>query len=135
MERTITKPAIAHSGTGTSAQLFEDWFDPIESAVRDQVRHFIEGLIEAELEEVLARPRYRHQAKAGAVPLPVECEKCGRRGLYHIARLIEGCGIDAKLSDWADELTFATGVGRWACSRRLRPVKATTVHLFGLRRT
>jgi hypothetical protein len=67
MERTITKPAVAHSGTGTSAQLFEDWFDPIESAVRDQVRHFIEGLIEAELEEVLARPRYRHQAKTGDV--------------------------------------------------------------------
>jgi putative transposase len=67
MERTSTKPAVSHSGTGANAQLFEDWFDPIESRVRDQVRHFIEGLIEAELEEALARPRYRHQAKAGDV--------------------------------------------------------------------
>jgi hypothetical protein len=67
MEKTSTKPAVSHSGTGANAQLFEDWFDPIESRVRDQVRHFIEGLIEAELEEALARPRYRHQAKAGDV--------------------------------------------------------------------
>jgi putative transposase len=68
MKRTITKPAVPHAENGASAQLFEDWFDPIESAVRDQVRHFIEGLIEAELEEVLARPRYRHRAKADDVP-------------------------------------------------------------------
>jgi Homeodomain-like domain/Transposase, Mutator family len=68
MERTITKPAVADPENGASAQLFEDWFDPIESAVRAQVRHFIEGLIEAELEEVLARPRYRHRAKADDVP-------------------------------------------------------------------
>ena len=57
MERTITNPAVPHAQSGANAQLFEDWFDPIETAVRDQVRHFIEGLIEAELEEVLARPR------------------------------------------------------------------------------
>lgn len=68
MERTITKPAVPHAENGASAQLFEDWFDPIESAVRAQVRHFIEGLIEAELEEVLARPRYRHRAKVGDGP-------------------------------------------------------------------
>jgi putative transposase len=63
MERTITKPAVAHSGAGASTQLFEDWFDPIESGVRNQVRQFIEGMIEAELEEALSRPRYRRSAK------------------------------------------------------------------------
>ena len=68
MESTTTKPTVAHSGNETSTQLFEDWFDPIESRVRDQVRHFIEGLIEAELDEALARPRYRHRVKAGDVP-------------------------------------------------------------------
>jgi putative transposase len=68
MESTTTKPTVAHSGNETSTPLFEDWFDPIESRVRDQVRHFIEGLIEAELDEALARPRYRHRVKAGDVP-------------------------------------------------------------------
>jgi transposase-like protein len=65
MERTTTKPAVAHSGPEASAQLFEDWFDPIESGVRERVRHFIESMIEAELEEALSRPRYGRLAKAG----------------------------------------------------------------------
>jgi hypothetical protein len=37
--------------------------------------------------------------------LNVECEKCGRRGRYHLHRLIERYGIDAKLFDWSDEIT------------------------------
>ena len=82
MERTITKPAAPHAQSGANAQLFEDWFDPIESAVRDQVRHFIEGLIEAEIEEVLARPRYRHRVKGDVPsdgPAAVSGHRHGRR--------------------------------------------------------
>ena len=37
--------------------------------------------------------------------LNVECEKCGRRGRYHLERLIDRYGIDAKLFDWTDEIT------------------------------
>jgi hypothetical protein len=37
--------------------------------------------------------------------LNVECVKCGRRGRYHLYRLIERYGIDAKLFDWSDEIT------------------------------
>jgi hypothetical protein len=37
--------------------------------------------------------------------LNVECDKCGRRGRYHLHRLIERYGIDAKLFEWSDELT------------------------------
>ena len=65
MESPTTKLALPHSGTDTSAQLFEDWFDPIESGVRGRIRHFIENMIEAELEEALSRPRYGRQARAG----------------------------------------------------------------------
>src|SRR5262252_3017999 len=68
MESTTTKPAVPHSGDGASTQLFEDWFDPIESAVRNQVRQFIEGVIEAELEEALSRPRYCRAAKTAGEP-------------------------------------------------------------------
>ena len=52
-----TKPVALHSEAETSAQLFDDWFDPIETGVRAQVRSFIEGMIEAELEAALSRPR------------------------------------------------------------------------------
>ena len=35
-----------------------DWFDPLEDAVRGQVRVFIEQLLEEELEAALGRGRY-----------------------------------------------------------------------------
>jgi putative transposase len=63
MESATTKLALPHSGTETNAQLFEDWFGPIESGVRGRIRHFIENMIEAELEEALSRPRYGRRAE------------------------------------------------------------------------
>src|SRR5215469_6077150 len=36
--------------------------------------------------------------------LNVECDKCGRRGRYHVHRLVEHDGIDAKPFDWSDEI-------------------------------
>jgi putative transposase len=67
-----TKPVALHSEAFASTQLFDDWFDPIEMGVRAQVRSFIEGLIETELETALLRPRYGRPAKArdGADSVP-----------------------------------------------------------------
>jgi hypothetical protein len=39
-----------------------DWFDPLEEAVRGQVRAFIEQLLEEELEATLGRGRYKRGA-------------------------------------------------------------------------
>src|SRR3974390_1959611 len=58
-----TKSDALHSTACASNQLFGDWFDPIEMGVRAQVRSFIEGMIEAELEAALSRPRYGRLAK------------------------------------------------------------------------
>ncbi|MGA8293597.1 MAG: IS256 family transposase [Rhodoplanes sp.] len=60
IDATILQP-----DADTDEHLFDKWFDPIESAVRDRVRSFIEELIEGELEAVLARPRYGRRAKDG----------------------------------------------------------------------
>ena len=38
--------------------LFDNWADPIENAIRERVRGFIEELIYGELDALLARPRY-----------------------------------------------------------------------------
>jgi transposase-like protein len=38
--------------------LFDYWFDPIESALRERARNFIEELIQGELAAALDRPRY-----------------------------------------------------------------------------
>ena len=44
----------------SDATLFlgEAWFDPIEAGIREQIRGFIEGLIEEELAAALGRRRY-----------------------------------------------------------------------------
>ena len=49
--------------TGPQSQVFDNWFDPIESGIRERVRCFIEEMIRAELDEALARPRYGRRAK------------------------------------------------------------------------
>ena len=66
---------------GAEERLFDNWFDSIESAVRDRVRSFIEELIEGELAAVLARPRYGRRTKDDGVAKPdgVAGHRHGRR--------------------------------------------------------
>src|SRR5580704_11798214 len=54
MKKDSTKPSADVAGE----RLFDNWFDPIETALRTKVRGFIETLVEEELETSLARPRY-----------------------------------------------------------------------------
>ncbi len=78
-----TKSAALHSAAWTSAQLFDDWFDPIEMGVRAQVRSFIEGMIEAELETALSRRRYGRSAttkdEADSAPAGLSGHRHGHR--------------------------------------------------------
>jgi putative transposase len=41
-----------------------DWFDPLESGVRQQIRSFIQGMLEEELAAALGRARYGREAGA-----------------------------------------------------------------------
>ena len=49
-----------------AAPLFDDWFDPIETGLRDRVRGFIEEMIRCELDAALARPRYGRRPEVAA---------------------------------------------------------------------
>ena len=80
MTSIITKPDSSQPEAGTAPQLFDDWFDPIEAAVRDRARQFIEELIQGELDAVLARPRYGRSKAAG------EEERAGVAGHRHGSR-------------------------------------------------
>ena len=80
MTSTITKPDSLQREAETAPQLFDDWFDPIEAAVRDRARQFIEELIHGELDAVLARPRYGRSKAAG------EEEGAGVAGHRHGSR-------------------------------------------------
>ena len=65
MTSVTTKLEGLQPETETAAHLFDNWFDPIESGIRERVRGFIEELIRGELDEVLARPRYGRRPKTG----------------------------------------------------------------------
>src|ERR1700752_1130979 len=63
MTDNTTKSLALQSQAETAVQLLDDWFDPIEAGLRDRVREFIQGMIEAELEAALSRPRYARRPK------------------------------------------------------------------------
>ena len=60
-----TKPDSSQPTAEIAVDLFDNWFDPIETAVRARAREFIEGLIRGELDTVLARPRYGRSQMVG----------------------------------------------------------------------
>jgi len=64
MTKITTKPDSSHPGSEMAVDLFDSWFDPIETEVRSRARGFIEELIRSELDDVLARPRYQRGKKA-----------------------------------------------------------------------
>jgi putative transposase len=65
MTNVTTKTSAPQPATETAPYLFDNWFDPIESGIRDRVRGFIEEVICAELDEALARPRYGRRQTCG----------------------------------------------------------------------
>ena len=64
MTSTTTKADAFQPEPETSVYLFDDWFDPIETCLRDRVRDFIETMFRSELDTVLARPRYARRPDA-----------------------------------------------------------------------
>jgi putative transposase len=71
MTSHITTPRLPQSEIETTGELFDNWFDPIEAALRDRAREFLQAMFEAELDEALARSRYARFAK----PLSSDSEK------------------------------------------------------------
>src|SRR5260370_22509770 len=65
MRSHTTKPDSLQPATELAVDLFDNWFDPIETEVRARSRQFIEELIRGELDAALARPRYGRSRMAG----------------------------------------------------------------------
>ena len=63
MTKITTKPDSSQPAREKAVDLFDDWFDPIETEVRSRAREFIEELIRVELDDALARPRYQRSKK------------------------------------------------------------------------
>jgi putative transposase len=65
MTINTTKPDSLQPTTEMAVDLFDNWFDPIETEVRARARQFIEELIRGELDAALARPHYGRSQMAG----------------------------------------------------------------------
>ena len=78
MPDVTTKRDAPQPEAAEVASLFVDWFDPIEAALRDRVRAFIETMISSELDAALARPRYARRL-AGQGGEGVAAEVVGHR--------------------------------------------------------
>ncbi len=65
MTNNTTKPDSLQPAAEMAVDLFDNWFDPIETEVRARSRQFIEELIRGELDAALARPRYGRSQMAG----------------------------------------------------------------------
>jgi putative transposase len=63
MTSNTTKPELTQPEPETAAHLFDNWFDPIETGLRDRVREFIQAMFEGELEAALSRPRYARSVR------------------------------------------------------------------------
>ncbi|MGH9586520.1 MAG: IS256 family transposase [Acidobacteriaceae bacterium] len=63
MTKIITTPCLRQSEIETTERLFDNWFDPIESNLRDRAREFLQAMFEAELDEALSRSRYARRAR------------------------------------------------------------------------
>ena len=65
MTNPTTKPDSLQPGAEMAVDLFDNWFDPIETEVRARSRQFIEELLRGELDAALARPRYGRSQMTG----------------------------------------------------------------------
>lgn len=79
MTNATTKTDSSAPEIAAAAHLFDNWFDPIESGIRERVRGFIEELIRGELDEALARPRYGRAKAADGRPATVLGHRHGSR--------------------------------------------------------
>ncbi|MGH9779108.1 MAG: IS256 family transposase [Candidatus Acidiferrales bacterium] len=123
--------------------LGEDWFDPLETAVRGRIRGFIEEMLEAELEAALQRRRYDRRGLARG-------HRHGHRGRQLIgtfglvtvavprARLVEA---DSTTSEWRNRTlpaykrltrrAEALIAGAYLAGTNTRRVRRALAALFG----
>ena len=92
MNKNSTSACLSQSKSNAAEQVLNSWFDPIESGVRDRIRELIENMLEAELEEVLARPRYVRRGKASEVDSGSAGSVIGHRHGHRSRKLLGSFG-------------------------------------------
>src|SRR5260370_35772943 len=117
MTSSTTKSDSLQRAAETAVDLFDNWFDPIESEVRARARGFIEELIRGELDDALARPRYGRSQRAG------DEGRAGVTGHRHGSRTRSLTGTFGPIEIAVPRARLATPKGKTAewKSQALRP--------------
>src|ERR1700746_637641 len=126
MKKPITQLDSATDAAGTSTQVFDDWFDPIESGVRSRVRNFIETMMEEELDAVLSRPRYGRIAPGAAKEPGAAAMVSGHRHGHRSRRLLGTFGPGGVSMPRARLKTADGGTSEWK-SQALKAYQRRTV--------
>ena len=79
MTNVTTKSDSFEPATDTAAHLFDNWFDPIESGVRERARGFVGTLIAESRIQRFARPRYRRAKNDDTCSAGIPGRRHGRR--------------------------------------------------------
>ena len=103
MTSVTTKPDSSHPAAASADNLFDNWFDPIETEVRARAREFIEELIRGELDAALSRPR------PAAVAVTHSACACFITGLptSPVTRACQ-CGVKLVADQFFDEIARAS---------------------------
>jgi putative transposase len=154
MASPTTKPDVVQPEAEAGVALFDGWFDPIEAALRDRARAFIETMISSELDAALARVRYARRPAAGeggdGAAAEVVGHRHGRRtrtltgtfGTTEVtvprARLVAG---DGRTSEWRSKAlrsyqrrtraADALIAGAYLAGTNTRRVRRALAALFG----
>jgi transposase-like protein len=79
MTNVSTKLDSSQPAATAAVDVFDTWFDPIETLVRERVREFIQAMVEGELDGTLMRPRYGRLATTDAVAAAAVGHRHGHR--------------------------------------------------------
>ena len=153
MTSITTKPDSLQPQSDT-VHLFDDWFDPIESGVRDRVREFIHAMIEGELDTALSRPRYARHSKPPSGETGVAVGASGHRHGHRSRSLLGSFGQvqikvprarlntpDGKTTEWKSKalrayqrrtlVADALIAGSYLAGTNTRRVRRALASLFG----
>jgi len=120
MTNVTTKPELSHPTTESNSPFFDDWFDLIETGIRDRVRGLIEEMIRSELDAVLSHPRYGRRARhaeGSDVTAVVTGHRHGSRVVEPLVEALAVC-VRPESADGLPELLLAVFGHRENAMRR-----------------
>jgi transposase-like protein len=124
MTKHTTKSELLQRSSGFSPR--DDWFDPVETRIRDRICEFLQAMFEGELEETLARSRYARRTKPGGGDSEGPMEVSGHRH-GHRSRTLLGTFGRMKIAMPRARLNTADGKTTEWRSQALRAYQRRTL--------